>query len=110
VTDAERRAARLDLLAQAYEIYGRIVQQGGETEPGRMAAEARARLEKDADLVARVKAAETDRKVRAMMSLADGYFRAGRFDLARQYYAQIISEFPRSQQAADAKGMLERIK
>jgi hypothetical protein len=110
MTEAERRIARLDLLMQAYDIYCRVAQQGAGTEPGKKAAEAKARLEKDADLMARVKAAETDRKVRAMMSLAEGYFRAGRFDLARQYYAQIISEFPQSQQAADAKGMLERIK
>jgi tetratricopeptide (TPR) repeat protein len=110
MTEAERRLARMELLMQAYDIYCRVAQQGAGTEPGKKAAEAKARLEKDADLMACVKAAETDRKARAMMSLADGYFRAGRFDLARRYYAQIISEFPQSQQAAGARAVLERLK
>jgi tetratricopeptide (TPR) repeat protein len=110
MTEAERRVARLELLMQAYDIYCRVAQQGAGTEPGRKAAEDKTRLEKDADLMARVKAVQADRQAREWMSLADGYLRAGRFDLARQYYAQIISEFPRSQQAADARAMLERLK
>jgi tetratricopeptide (TPR) repeat protein len=110
MTEAERKIARLDLLGQAYEAYGRITQQGGETEPGRKAADARTRLEKDVDLMARIKAADSDTKARALMKLADGYFGAGRFDLARQNCAKVISDYPQSQQAADASAMLERLK
>jgi len=110
MTEADRKIARLDLLAHAYEIYGRIAQQGGDTEPGRKAAEARSRLEKDAELMARIKAVDADTKARAMMKMADGYLRAGRFDLARQNCMKVISDFPQSQQAADARAMLERLK
>ncbi|MCX5655514.1 MAG: hypothetical protein NTY65_12785 [Planctomycetota bacterium] len=110
MTEADRKTARLDLLGHAYEIYGRIAQQGGETEPGRKAVEARSRLEKDAELMARIKAVDADTKARALMKMADGYFRAGRPDLARQYCTKVISDFPQSQQAADARTMLERIK
>ncbi|MCX5676928.1 MAG: hypothetical protein NTX87_18210 [Planctomycetota bacterium] len=110
MTEAERRIARLELLMQAYDIYCRVAQQGAGTEPGKKAAEAKARLEKDADLMARIKAVQADRQAREWMSLADGYLRAGRFDLARQYCAKVISEFPQSQQAADARAMLEHLK
>ena len=110
MTEAERKVARLDLLGQAYEIYGRIAQQGGDTEPGRKAAAARSRLEKDAELVARIKAVDADAKARSLMKLADGYFGAGRLDLARQYCTKVIAEYPQSQQAADARVLLERMK
>ena len=110
MTEAERKVARLDLLGQAYEIYGRIAQQGGDTDPGRKAAAARSRLEKDAELVARIKAVDADAKARSLMKLADGYFGAGRLDLARQYCTKVIAEYPQSQQAADARAMLERLK
>jgi len=110
MTEAERKVARLDLLGQAYEIYGRIAQQGGDTDPGRKAAAARSRLEKDAELVARIKAVDADAKARSLMKLADGYFGAGRLDLARQYCTKVIAEYPQSQQAADAKALLERLK
>jgi len=110
MTEAERKLARLDLLGQAYEAYGRIAKQGGETEPGRKAAEARARLEKDAGLMARIKAAEAETKARSLMKMADGYFGAGRLDLARQNCLKVISDYPQSQQAADARALLERMK
>ena len=110
MTEAERKVARLDLLGQAYEIYGRIAQQGGDTDPGRKAASARSRLEKDAELVARIKAVDADAKARSLMKLADGYFGAGRLDLARQYCTKVIAEYPQSQQAADARALLERMK
>jgi tetratricopeptide (TPR) repeat protein len=110
MTEAERKIARLDLLGQAYEAYGRIAQQGGETEPGRKAADARTRLEKDAELVARIKAVDADTKARALMKMADGYFAAGRTDLARRQCMKVISDFPQSQQAADARALLARMK
>ena len=106
----ERRTARLNLLLDAYEAYGRIVQLGGDTEAAKKAAAARARLEKDADLMARIKQVQADRKAKELLGLADGYFRAGRLDLARQYCTKIIAECPGTQQAADAKALLERLK
>jgi hypothetical protein len=110
MNEAQRRTARLGLLMDAYEIYGRIAQTGGDTAPAKKAAEARARLEKNAELMAMIKQVQAERKARELMSLADGYFRAGRLDLARQHCQKVVSEFPGTQQAADAKALLERMK
>ena len=110
MTAAERRAAYLERLQEAYDAYGRIAQQGGDTEPGKKAAAARARLEKDADLMARLKTAQGDRKAREYMGLADAYFRAGRMDLARQQCQKVLAEYPQSPQAAAAKDLLDHIK
>jgi len=109
MTAAERSAARLDRLTEAYEIYGRIVQLGGGTEPAIQAAAARARLEADTALMARIQVLQTERKARQYLSLADGYFKSGRFDLARQYCMKILSECPKTPQAADAKALLEHM-
>jgi tetratricopeptide (TPR) repeat protein len=110
MTAAERRAAYLERLQEVYDAYGRIAQQGGDTEPGKKAAAARVRLEKDADLMARLKTAQGDRKAREYMGLAEAYFRAGRMDLARQQCQKILAEFPQSPQAAAAKDLLDHIK
>ena len=110
LSEKERQAARIERLLDAYEIYGRIVKQGGDTEPGKKAAAARERLEKDADLMARIRFFQTERKAKELLGLADGYFRNGRMDLARQYYAKVVSDYPQTQQAADARAALERFK
>jgi len=109
-SEPERRAARLERLLVAYEAYGRIVQQGADTEPGKKAADARTRLEKDADFMARLREAQAERKARELLSLAEGYFRSGRFDSAREYCKKILAEFPKTPQATDARMILERIK
>jgi len=110
MTEAERAAARLDRLMEAYEIYGRVAQLGGDTDVGKQAAAARARLEADAGLVARIQALQVERKARQYLSLADGYFKSNRFDLARQYCMKIIEECPKTPQAADAKALMEHMK
>jgi tetratricopeptide (TPR) repeat protein len=110
LTEKERRAARVDRLLEAYEIYGRIVAQGGDTEPGKKAAEARARLGEDTDLMARIERAKAERKAREWLSLADNYFRAGRFDTAREYCRKIISTYGQTPQAVDAKVLLDRMR
>lgn len=110
LTDKERRAIHIDRLIEAYDIYGRIVAQGPDTEPGKNAADARARLEKDADLMARIEQAKAERKARELLNLAENYFRAGRFDSAREHCQKIISTYGKTTQAADAKMLLERMK
>jgi pentatricopeptide repeat protein len=60
--------------------------------------------------MARIRQVQAERKARELLGLADGYFKNGRMDLARQYYAKVISEYPQTQQAADAKAALERIR
>jgi len=110
LTEKERQAARIDRLLEAYDLYGRIADQGADTEAGKKAAEARARLEKDAALMARIEQAKAERKARELLSLADNYFRAGRFDLARPYCRKIVSTYPQTSQAADARVLLDRMK
>jgi tetratricopeptide (TPR) repeat protein len=110
LTPAERQAARIARLLEAYDLYGRIVAQGPDTGPGKKAAEARARLEKDADLMARLELAKAERKARELLSLAENYYRAGRFDSARDYCRKVISTYPQTVQASDAKTLLERMK
>jgi tetratricopeptide (TPR) repeat protein len=109
MTEAERAAARLDRLAEAYEIYGRVAQLGGDTDVGKQAAVARTRLEANAGLMARIQALQVERKARQYLSLADGYFKSNRFDLARQYCMKIIEECPKTPQAADAKTLMEHM-
>ena len=99
----------MDGLAEAYEIYGRVAQLGGDTDVGKQAAAARTRLEADAGLMARIQALQVERKARQYLSLADGYFKSNRFDLARQYCMKILSECPKTPQAADAKALLEHM-
>jgi len=110
LTEKERQAARIDRLLEAYETYGRIVAQGADTEPGKKAADARARLERDAGLMARLEQAKAERKAREWLGLAENYFRAGRFDSAREYCQKTISTYPKTPQAEDAKMLLERMK
>lgn len=110
LTAAERRAARIEKLAEAYEIYGRVAQEGADTDPGRKAAAARERLEKDAALMARIKRAQAAEEAREWLGLANNYFRAGRFESAKQYCMKILSEFPKTPQAAEAKRLLEAMK
>lgn len=109
LTPAERQAKRAELLLDAYDLYGRIAQQGTGTEPARKAAAACERLEKDADLMARLKIVQGERKARELMSLADNYFRAGRFDTAREHCKKVLAEYPQSMQAVDAKMLMERM-
>lgn len=110
LTPAERRAAGIEKLAEAYEIYGRVAQEGADTDPGRKAAAARERLEKDAQLMARIKRAQAVDQAREWLGLANNYFRVGRFESAKQYCMKILSEFPKAPQAAEARRLLDDMK
>jgi hypothetical protein len=110
MTEKERRRARLDKLMEAYDIYVRVVQQGGDTAPAKKAAEAKARLEKDTDLMTRIRDVQADRKAREYLSLADNYFKAARFDSAREFCRRILAECPGTPQAFQAQILLDRMK
>jgi len=110
LSEKERRAARVAKLAEAYDIYCRIAKQGTGTEPGKKADEARQRLEKDVDLLARIKQAQLEGQAKAWLSLANNYYRAGRFESAREYCKKILAECPETPQAVDAKVLLKGIK
>lgn len=110
LTEKERRAARIEKLAAAYDIYCRVAKKGAGTEPGRKADEARRRLEQDADLLARIRLAQRTDQAKEWLSLANNYFRAGRFDSAREYCKKIIAECPDTPQAVDARLLLKGIR
>ena len=110
LTPEERQAKRLEKLVEAYALYDRIVRQGGETEPAKAAAEAMARLRKDAAVGERLAKVGAERQAREWMGMATNYFKAGRFDLARQYCQKVLSAYPRSPEAEEARDLLEALK
>ena len=110
LTPEERQAKRLEKLVEAYALYDRIVRQGGETEPAKAAAEAMARLRKDAAVAERLAKVGAERQAREWMGLATNYFKAGRLDLARQYSEKVISSYPNSPEAGEARDLLEALK
>jgi len=110
LTPNQRREARIAKLLEAYEIYGRLAKRGAGTETGIKAGAARRRLEQDADLMARIRGARAEKQAREWLGLATNYLRAGRLDSARQYCRKILSECPKTPQAADAKALLEGMK
>jgi tetratricopeptide (TPR) repeat protein len=103
-----RETARF--LLDAYEAYGRIVQMGGDTEPAKQAAAARARLEQDAGLMARIKAAGAERTARQYLGLAEAYAKAGRPDRAKEFCQKILTECPDTPQTVRAKELLGTLK
>jgi tetratricopeptide (TPR) repeat protein len=110
LTPEARQAKRLEKLVEAYALYDRIVRQGGETEPAKAAAEAMARLRKEAAVAERLAKVEAERRAREWMGLATNYFKAGRFDLARQYSEKVIASYPNSPEAEEARDLLEALK
>ena len=110
LTPEERQAKRLEKLVEAYALYDRVARQGGETEPAKAAAEAMARLRKDAAVAERLAKVEAERQAREWMGLATNYFKAGRFDLAREYCQKVLSAYPRSPEAEEARDLLEALK
>jgi hypothetical protein len=110
MSDKERETARVQRLLDAYEAYGRIVQAGADTEPAKQAAAARARLEKDGSLMARLKQAQAERKAREYLGLAEAYVKAGRQDRAKEFCQKILAECPDTPQVVRAKEILGSLK
>lgn len=110
MTEEERQAERLERLAEAYEIYGRVRDMGGETVPAQEAAAAAERLEKDAALMARIREIKAEREASEWLGLAMNYLGAGRLDLAREQCEKILSEYPETSEAAEAARLLEEMK
>ena len=110
MTPEERREERIAKLLEAYEIYGRLARDGAGTKPGIKAEAARRRLEQDADLIGRIRDAQAEKQAREWLGLATNYFRAGRLDSAREYCTKILSECPKTPQAAEAKALLDGMK
>ena len=110
MTAEEREAARIERISQAYDAYRRIAAQCPDTAPGKEAAAAIARLEKDKDLVARMKRGAAEAAARQWLGLAENYFKAGRPDLAREYCAKILAKHAEMPQADAARALLGNLK
>ena len=110
MTEAARRAARLEKLLEAYALYERIVRQGAATETGREADAAMKRLQEDAAFADRLREVQAERQAREWLDLAVNYLRGGRLDLAREYFEKILGAYPDSPQAAEARAFLEDLK
>jgi len=107
LSEAERRERRFECLAQAYGIYASVAKSGEGTDAGKKASVARARLEQDADLMARIHKAQAEDQAQGWLSLGINYLRAGRADTARSYFEKIIAACPDTPQAREARGMLD---
>jgi tetratricopeptide (TPR) repeat protein len=110
LTPDERLAARTEKLVAAYEIYTRVAREGADTAPGLKATAALDRLKGDEAILARIRQAQAENQAREWLSLANNYFRAGRFDLAREHCARIIEKCPQTPQAEEAKSLMEQMK
>ncbi|MGB3087594.1 MAG: hypothetical protein WBC53_07710 [Phycisphaerae bacterium] len=110
MAEDERQAERLEQLAEAYEIYGRVRDLGGETAPAQEAAAAIERLEKDAALMARIREIKAEREASEWLGLAMNYLGAGRLDLAREQCEKILSKHPDAPEAAEAARLIEEMK
>ena len=107
LSDEERAARRLDLLAEAHAIYVRVAKTGQGTPVGKQAQAARARLEQDKDLMGRIRAARAEDQAREWLGLGTNYMRAGRLEKARSFFEKILAECPKTPQAREAKGYLD---
>jgi thiol-disulfide isomerase/thioredoxin/TolA-binding protein len=91
----------------AYPRFKQIVAQFPGTDAATTAAAAVAAYEQDAALMARLNAADTARKAKALLSMAETYRGSGESDLATKKYQQVIAEFPGTQYATTAQQALD---
>ena len=89
--------------ALAYQRFKEIVAQFPGTEAAQTAAAAVANYEKDPAFVKNVANVQNESKAKAALGLADSYKGAGRTDLARKKYQEVIEQYPDTPQAAKAK-------
>jgi len=107
LTPAERAGRRLELLAEAHAIYARLAETGKGTEVGQRADAARKRLEKDAELLKRIRRTQAEDQAREWLDLGTNYMRAGHMDKAREYFKKVLDECPDTPQAREARGYLD---
>ncbi len=106
LTPAQRQTRCRNLLIEAFGTYEKVVRQGPDTEAGKLAAAALARLQKKKDLADHIERVRRQRKTREWLDLATNYYRAGRLDLARDYCRKILAEADTGPHADEAKAML----
>lgn len=119
--DKDRAAKAADALAaaqklkddarhdQAYAALKSILAQYPSTPAAETAAAEVSAYEKDPDFVKRVGAASIEKRAKSMLSMADNYASAGKYDLARQRYQAVIDTFPNTPFADTAKDALTKL-
>jgi hypothetical protein len=94
---------------QAYLKFKTVAASFAGTPAGDQAKAEVAEYEKDPAFVAKVNDSAASAKAKAAMGLAAGYEKAGRVDLAKQKYQDIIRAFPNTTWAKEAQAALDEI-
>jgi hypothetical protein len=95
---------------QAYLKFKTIAKAYADTPAGADAQAAVADYEKDAAFVRKANDSVASGKAKGMLGLAIGYVRAGKPELAKKKYEEIIAAFPGTTEAAQAKAGIDEIK
>jgi TolA-binding protein len=95
---------------QAYVAFKSIVKNYPDTDAAKTAAVAAATYEKDPNFAKRAMEREVGGKAKSMLSLAANYRTAGRIDLAKKKYQEVIDQFPGTSYADNAKKELAATK
>ncbi len=94
---------------QAYPLFKSVAKTYAGTAPGTTAAAVVVEYEKDTAFVKRVNEAAGGAKAKAAMSMAASYVEAGRTDLAKKKYQEVIDQFPGTSYEATAKTELAKL-
>jgi thiol-disulfide isomerase/thioredoxin len=95
---------------QAYIAFKSVVTNYRDTDAAKTAAAAVATYEKDPNFAKRAIEKEVGGKAKSMLSLAANYRSAGRIDLAKKKYQEVIDQFPGTSYADTAKKELAATK
>jgi thiol-disulfide isomerase/thioredoxin len=94
---------------QAYLKYKTIATSFAGTAAGNQAKTEVANYEKDPALVKQANDSVVAAKAKGMMGMAKNYARAGRADMAKKKYEEVIKAFPGSEPAKEAKSAIDEI-
>lgn len=93
----------------AYRLYVAVAQRAAATELGDTAARQAADYEADEQVQPRLKSVKIDHQTIALLAIAQHHQEAGRIELARQRFEQVVNGDPDSPQAAEASQALETL-
>ena len=93
----------------AYRLYVAVAQRAAATELGDTAARQAADYEADEQVQPRLKNVKIDHQTTALLAIAQHHQEAGRIELARQRFEQVVNGDPDSPQAAEASQALEAL-
>ena len=109
LTQADRAHENEDF-ARAYELYTWLIDRAAATDPGRAAALRVAEYEADDDRMQLIREAEADRQAKALLTLAQSYEAAGKQELAKQTYEQILAEYQDAEECCgEARSALAKL-